>query len=150
MNDATQVLRRKRLLWGALALSLVANGFFVGIAAFGWFEGPRRGGPLRMEIDSVGKRLPEDYRTELREDMRELLPELRPHWRRLRELRGEIADLAAQPMPDRAAIDGRLAEIRSITTQTQTLVQSRIFDVALAFPPEVRAELAKKDEGERD
>ena len=150
MNDSVKGLRRKRVLWGALALSLVINGFFIGIAAFGWMDAPKRGGPLRMEIDSVGKRLPDDYRSQLREDMRELLPELRPHWRRLRELRREIAGLAAQPTPDRAAIDGRLAEVRSITTQTQALVQSRIFDLALTFPADVRAELGKEPDGPRD
>jgi uncharacterized membrane protein len=150
MNQDAHGFSHKRFLWGALALSLVVNGFFIGVAGFGWFDGPRRGGPVRMEIDTVGNQLPDDYRQRLREDVRQLVPELKPQWRRLRELRREIGGLAALPVPDRAGIDARLAEIRSITTQTQALVQRRIFDLTLTFPPEVRADLAKAPTDRRD
>ncbi|GGE27561.1 hypothetical protein GCM10007276_00920 [Agaricicola taiwanensis] len=147
MNPLSTSVNRKRLFWGILAASLLLNGFFVGMAAVGYFDPPRKGG-LRGEVDSIGRRLPDEYRSQLRQDVRALLPELRPLWRRLRELRREIGAEAARPQPDRAAIDTRLEEIRALTNQTQALVQTRIFDQVMGFPPEVRAGLAR-DENDR-
>lgn len=146
MSVLATMLKSRRLFWGALSLSLLLNGFFVGMAVTGWFDPPRRGGPIRLEIETVGRNLPDEYREQLKQDMRAMLPELRPQWRRLRELRREIGVEAARATPDRIKIQDNLKEIRSITGETQALVQGRIFDRVLAFPPEVRERLGTEPE----
>jgi uncharacterized membrane protein len=143
MNVLSAPTTRKRVLWGVLAVSLLANGFFVGMAAVGYFDPPHRKGGLRGEVESLARHLPEPYSSQLRQDLRGLLPELRPQWRRLGELRREIGAEAAKPQPDRAAINARLEEIRAITTRSQELVQTRLFEEVMAYPPEARAGLGR-------
>jgi uncharacterized membrane protein len=136
---------RRWLLWGLMA-SLALNGFLIGAVASGYFSGsPERRGMLYMETRAIGLNLSEAEAEALRGSVRELIPELRNDWRRLRELRREINTLAAAPEPDRTAIDARLAEVRDITRAMQESVQSRVFDEVLALPPEARARATEND-----
>lgn len=148
MSLLSNIAGRKRLLWGILTVSVLVNGFFLGMLAMGYFDPPRKGG-LRGEVESVSRRLPSDYGERLRADVRSIVPELKPQWRRLRELHREIGAEAAKPQPDRAAIDARLEEIRAISISTQARVQARIFDQVLTYPAEVRQGLAREDERRR-
>jgi hypothetical protein len=63
---------------------------------------------------------------------------------RLREIREEINRLAAEPRPDRAAIDERLAALRAEAEAMQAEVQRATFDAILKLPPEARASLAEQ------
>ena len=133
--------RRRWVLWG-LAASLALNGFLIGALATDFLTGAtERRGMFHFETRMLGRNLPESQADALRESVREIRPELRRNWRRLRELRREINTLAAEPEPDRAAIDARLGEIREITSGMQAAVQARVFDEVLALPPETRARL---------
>lgn len=133
-------------LW-ALAASLALNGFLIGAILSGYFVGEReRRGMFYLETRIIGQNLPEEQADALRSSLRELVPEMRPNWRRLRELRREINELAAMPEPDREQIDARLAEIRAITSAMQAEVQMRVFDEVLALPPDMRARLAEDDQ----
>jgi uncharacterized membrane protein len=60
----------------------------------------------------------------------------------MRTMRAEILRLAAEPTPDRAAIDGRLADLRTIASGMQAEVQKTTYDAVLALPPQDRARLA--------
>ena len=133
-----------RLLWLSLAASLALNGFLIGSIANAYLTAePVRRGLLSFELRSAGENLPVAEREALRRSVRELLPQLRVDWQRLRQLRQEINKLAAGPDPDRVGIDARLAEIREITASMQEQVQSRLFDDVLALPPETRALLRR-------
>ena len=134
---------RQRLAWGALAVSLVVNGFFIGAYATDYFakDERRRGGTLRVEWNAVADRLPQEYRDRMREDFKGRLPEFREGWSRLRALRQEIRELTAQPTPDRAGVEARLAQVRQISSELQLKMQTLMFDAVLDFPPEVRAAL---------
>lgn len=125
----------------ALFASLALNAFLAGLVVQDWMKPPQRGGLVRVESSYVIERLPAQRRIDVSRELRELGPELRPHWVRLRALRREIADLAAAPKPDAAAIDKRLAEIRTITTGVQERVQRRLFDAVLRLPPDTRKTL---------
>lgn len=144
---ATDRARRNRrwLVWG-LTASLALNGLLIGAIVAGLFAGPtERRGMFWRETRIIGENLPEEQVDSLRSSLRDMIPDLRGNWRRLRELRREINGLAAEPEPDRAAIDARLAEIRQITSRMQADVQGRLFDELLALPPETRARLAEED-----
>jgi uncharacterized membrane protein len=125
----------------ALFASLAVNAFLAGLLIQDWMKPPQRGGLVRVESSYVIDRLPAQRRAEVSEELRDLAPELRPQWTRLRTLRREIADLAAAPTPDAAAIDKRLAEIRAITSSVQEQVQRRLFDAVLRLPPDTRKTL---------
>ena len=137
---------RKRLWW-ALAVSLILNGLLVGwaISAYFMHEPPRRG-TLSLELRSLGDNLPASEREALRDSVRELLPELRERWQKLRELRREVNSMAAQPKPDRGAINAGLAEIREISANIQEMVQNRLFDEVLGLPAETRTLLKSSEE----
>lgn len=145
MSMFSNVTTRKRLVWGIMTVSVLANGFFIGMLAMNYVDPPRKGG-LRGEVESIGRHLPAEYNNRLRENVRALLPEMRPQWRRVRELRREIGVEVAKPQPDRAAIDMRLQEIQTITTDMQVKVQGRIFDQLMTYPAEARQGLAREDE----
>lgn len=133
--------RRRWLLW-SLTASLALNGFLIGALLTGLFAGqPERRGMLFVETRAIGENLPDEEAQALRAAMREMIPDMRDDWRRLRNLRREINALAAEPEPDRETIDARLAEIRDITREIQAAVQTRVFDEVLALPPQVRAGL---------
>ncbi len=146
-TSATDRARRNRrwLVWG-LTASLALNGLLIGSILAGLFAGPtERRGMFWRETRVLSKNLPQAQVDSLRGSLRDMIPELRGDWRRLRELRREINRMAAEPQPDRAAIDARLAEIRQITSRMQADVQGRLFDELLALPPQMRARLAEED-----
>lgn len=139
------VRRRRWLLWGFMA-SLALNGLLIGAVVSGLFAGQtERRGMFFRETRIIGENLPEEQVQSLRRSLREMIPEMRNQWRRLRELRREINALAAHPEPDRDEIDARLAEIREITSTMQADVQTRLFDELLAMPPEVRSRLVESE-----
>lgn len=147
MSEVARASRRRRLVMWALAASLALNGFLIGAIATGQFAGDReRRGMMHFETRIIGENLPAEERDAIRESLREMVPELREDWRRLRQLRREINDLAAAPDPERDAIDARLVEIRDITRAMQARVQGRVFDEVLALPPETRARLSEDAE----
>lgn len=151
MTGITPAPRRRRLLLWGLAASLAVNGFLVGLVATDYFSGDRRrGGTLYFETRSIGRNLPEAEREEMISAVRALLPDLRPRWRELRELRREINRIVAEPQPDRAAIEERLERIRRITAEVQMTVQGAVFDTVLEFSPEVRAEIPQEEEERPD
>ena len=70
-------------------------------------------------------------------------PDLQARIDRLRALRDEVNRMAAEPQPDRAAIDARLAALRAEAQALQGEVQKATFDALLKLPPETRAGLAQ-------
>ena len=67
------------------------------------------------------------------------------HFDRLNALRDDLGKLVAVPEPDRAAVDAKLAEIRSELSAMQAENQRVSTEALLALPPEMRAGLATPD-----
>jgi uncharacterized membrane protein len=145
----TPILRQPRR-WSAVALaaSLAVNAFFLGAAAthilplhsdFGP-DGPRA---LRFELHWLESRLPSASMEEVRNAVGALRPSAEAHIERMRSLRRGLGTLVAQPNPDRAAIEARLADIRSELQAMQAEVQGAVVDTLLKQPLDVRAKLAE-------
>jgi uncharacterized membrane protein len=133
-------------------VSLTLNLFFVGVALglaavhmpfgspFAGDDGERRSG-LYFELRGYADSLSEAHQQAIREQLALVMPEVDDLRARLRELREEIAELVVEPEPDRAAIDARLEEIRTLTNEMQEVVQRQGFDALLALPAEARGDL---------
>jgi hypothetical protein len=63
---------------------------------------------------------------------------------RVRDIRSEIMRLAAEPTPDRAAVDAKLAELRAESASMQEEIQAATYDALLALPPEDRVRLVEE------
>lgn len=145
MTGFAATLRRR---WPAIALaaSLVLNGFLIGALVADWltpgrgFSGPRFAG---FELRRLDDRLPQEAVERIAAELQPLGETMRERVARLRELRTEIMRLAAEPEPDRAAIDGRLAALRAEASSMQEEVQRTTYDALLRLPPEDRVRLAE-------
>jgi uncharacterized membrane protein len=144
MSGLAVFLKRR---WPAVALvaSLILNGFLVGMLVADSLK-PRRsfdGERLsRMELRRFDERLSESAVDVIAEELRPLAPELDEHIRRLRAIREEIMQLAAEPDTDRGAIDEKLAALRAEASAIQEIVQQATYDVLLQLPADERAGLA--------
>lgn len=148
MTGFAATLRRR---WPAIALvaSLVLNGFLIGALVTDWlkpgrgFTGPRFAG---FELRRLDEHLPQKAVDRIAAELQPLGETMRERVARLRELRAEIMRLAAEPRPDRAAIDERLAALRTEVSGMQEEVQRATYDALLSLPPEDRVRLAQAPE----
>jgi len=140
MTGETGAWSPQRLAFPALALSLLLNGFLIGVVVHSYLApAPSpRSGLIRAEVGRMVAHLPPEYQEKVRAEVRELVPDLRKDWARLRELRGRLHVLIAAGEPDRAEIEARLKEIREITTSIQAQTQQRSVEALLRIPPDVR------------
>ena len=145
MNGVSAFLKQR---WPAVLLvaSLVLNGFLIGMVAVDYFK-PHRGGfsaermtrfELRRLDDHLSKRAVDSIATSLKP----IEAQLEGRLAHVRALRAELMQLAAVPSPDRAAIDAKLAELRTETNAMQEVVQKATYDALLSLPAEDRAQLA--------
>lgn len=129
----------------ALVASLVLNAFLIGMTVADSFghrqrgSGPRLGG---FELRRLAEKLPSDAVRQVATELESQRPSLEARFQRLRAMREEINAAAALPNPDRAAIDQRLAALRTESAALQAEVQRATYDAILKLPPEVRAGLA--------
>lgn len=143
-------LSRQR--WPAIALvaSLLLNGFLIGMLIVDSLR-PHRGFTgvrvVGFELRRLADRLPEDAVERISADLQPLAPEMESHIERLRALRAEIRRMAAEPHPDRAAIDERLAGLRAEAAAMQEVVQRATYDAVLQLPAETRTGLAADPPG---
>ncbi|MBA3516084.1 MAG: periplasmic heavy metal sensor [Rhizobiales bacterium] len=151
MSALPAFVRRR---WPAIALvaSLLLNGFLVGMIATEAFRphgGQRQHGPraLGFELRRLAERLPGEAVDRISAELQPLGVGLQSRLDRLRAIRQEINGLAAQPTPDRAAIDARLAALRTEAASMQEEVQRATFDALLKLPPDTRAGLAESAAG---
>ena len=148
----TALLGLARQRWPAVALvaSLLLNGFLIGMLLVDWLGPEKRFTAARaaaFELRRLSEWLPEDAIDSISAELRALEPSIEEHIARLRATRAEIRRLAAEPSPDRAAIDERLAALRAEGAAMQEEVQRATYDVLLTLPPETRAHLAKAPAG---
>ena len=145
MSDP-RTIRRRRTASIALVASLVLNGFLAGALATGALRGPHRHGPgpkvFSFELRRLAEKLPQEDVDRVAAALRPLEPTTRAQIDTLRGLRQELYRLAAEPEPDRAAIEAKLAEIRREADAMSAEVHRATFDAVLALPPETRARLA--------
>jgi uncharacterized membrane protein len=134
--------------WTALALggSLILNAFLVGIIVAESWRGhhdrrlPRYAG---FELRRMADQLPDEAVADIAAKLNALAPAISDRLDRIRAARRDIARLTAEPEPDRAAIDARLAELRAESLAMQEAVQKATYDAVLALPPGVRTRLAE-------
>lgn len=129
-----------------LVLSLALNAFFVGAAAtdlirFDMDKGQHRHGVLRYELQWLAQRLPASAMTKVEAAVAAERPDAQLHIQRLHTLRGELGNLLAADPPDRAAIDAKLAAIRSELDATLSGAQAATVNSLLTLPPETRKKL---------
>jgi len=134
--------RRRWLAYGLLA-SLVLNAFLIGLAATDFFRPGHVGGPLRFELRWLQAKLPDSDFGRLKAAVDAIGPSVQAHIDRMREMRVELGTMAAAPQPDRAAIDRKLADIRSELDAMTKEGQETITATLLSLPPESRARLAE-------
>jgi len=147
MSGLSAFLRRR---WPAVALvaSLVLNGFLIGLLATDALR-PQRG-PFtgerfaRFELRRFDERLPQPAVDKVAAALKPLGPQIDERLATLSAIRAEIMRLAAEPTPDRAAIDTQLAALRAETAAMQEAVQRTTYDALLGLPAEERAQLADK------
>jgi uncharacterized membrane protein len=143
-------LTRQRWPAAALVASLLLNGFLLGMLVVDRlgpekaFTGSRA---AAFELRRLSDRLPEDAIDRISGALQALEPAMEAHIERLRATRAEIRSLAAEPVPDRAAIDDRLAALRAEAAAMQEEVQRATYDALLGLPPETRARLAEEPAG---
>jgi hypothetical protein len=144
MNALGSSLRRR---WPAYALvaSLVLNGFLVGMIAMDSFK-PRRGFSgerfAGFELRRLDDHLPREAVDRISAELQPLASDISGRIDSMRERRREIMRLAAEPEPDRSAIDAELAELRTEISAMQEEVQRATYDSLLRLPPEMRRNLA--------
>jgi hypothetical protein len=142
MNAFTAARRR----WPAVVLtsSLVLNAFLIGMVIVDWLKPhPRFSGErfATFELRRFDDRLPKDAGDQIAAELKPLGPELSDRIEALRAIREDIIQMAAEPNPDRAAIDARLAELRATASSMQQTIQQATYDALLSLPPETRAHL---------
>jgi uncharacterized membrane protein len=149
--SAAPTIRKWR--WPAVALiaSLVLNGFLIGMLvtnAFvphrGMFNGERF---ARFELRRIDDKLPKAAVDQIAATLKPLGPNIDERLGKLRAIRAEVMRLAAEPTPDRAAIDAKLTELRAETADMQEAIQRATYDAVLGLPAEQRAHLAEAPNG---
>lgn len=150
MVDAPARTRLRGWLWLALVASLALNSFFLGLALtdfgrdlFGKSGGDRQMRVVQTELRWLRGRLSPEAIATVQAALEPIQPEMRVRVDRLKALRADLDRQAAQPTPDRAAIDALLREIRLEVGAMQDTVQRTTFDALLALPAEARAPLAE-------
>jgi uncharacterized membrane protein len=142
------LFRQRRWSVVALVASLILNAFFVGVAAthflrpIGDFESERLH-HLRFELRWLAGKLSRNGVDHIEAAVGGLIPGAEAHIEKMRELRRGLGKLIAQPNPDRAAIEARLAEIRAELQAMQTEVQEGVVNALLTLPPDERTKLAE-------
>jgi uncharacterized membrane protein len=145
--------RSAKWRWPAVALvaSLVLNGFLVGMLATnalapkrGAFNGERF---ARFELRRIDDKLSKPAIDQIAAALKPLGPQLDARLAKLRSIRAEVMRLAAEPNPDRAAIDAKLTELRAETADMQEAVQRATYDALLGLPADQRQRLAEGPNG---
>jgi uncharacterized membrane protein len=146
---AMRILDRRRWTVLALAVSLVLNAFLIGATATDVIHfGERFRGPppaFRFELGWLKGRLPEEGFEQVKAALEANREIAKVHIDRLNALRDDLGKLVAVPEPDRAAVDAKLAEIRSELSAMQAENQRISTEALLALPPGMRAGLAAPD-----
>ena len=145
MNAFSAFLRRRWPI--VLAASLVVNGFLVGALAVDWLK-PHRGFSgerfARFELRRFDDRLPREAADTVAAALQPLASQVEERLQRVRDIRSQIMRLAAEPTPDRAALDAKLAELRAESASMQEAIQAATYDALLALPPQDRVRLVEE------
>ncbi|HYD17640.1 MAG TPA: periplasmic heavy metal sensor [Patescibacteria group bacterium] len=138
----TMTTDRTKLWLGVLLfLSLTANVFLGGIVA-GRHMGPGRlgmgGEPPVAKLMKSFRDLSPESRRKARAAAEESFPAVRQQMKIVREKRGRVKDIMAQPDYKQEDLDRAFKEVREETQKLMTLGQALGSDIAKALPPEER------------
>jgi uncharacterized membrane protein len=95
--------------------------------------GPRR--PLRAAADNLAPAQREAFRQALRDARRDAAPSVREG----RQQRARLADLLAQPSPDRRQVEAAMAGARAADIAVRGRVEAAVADYAIGLSPRDRA-----------
>lgn len=70
-------------------------------------------------------------------------PEIKQRLAEIRDTRAEVKEMLSRPEYDRAALEGKFADLRRLTTEAQTRGQTMAADIADAITPEERLKLVR-------
>lgn len=145
MTDVVLPRRRRSWLATGLVASLAVNAFLIGAVATDLMRPPEpvKIRPVHFELRWLQGRLPQKEFDMVAGAIAAARPEAEQHAEKLRSLRAELATLAAEPSPDRAAIDNKLAEIRTELSLMVADVQDTAISALLTLPADTRAGLAR-------
>lgn len=144
MTDVVLPRRRRSWLAAGLVASLAVNAFLIGAVATDLLRPePVKIRPVHFELRWLQGRLPQSDFNMVAAAIAAARPGAEQHAEKLRALRADLARLAAEPVPDRAAIDLKLVEIRSELSRMVTDVQDTAISALLTLPAETRAGLAR-------
>jgi uncharacterized membrane protein len=139
---------RGRWLTIGLTLSVALNLFLIGAGAGVIALGVRMaretpaGAPRPAGLLLATEALPQPARRNIRLMMRDVRDEVKADSDRSLALRRDAWGALADPKPDPAAIEQKLAQSRQIDIGVRTRVEQRIIDYAVKMPPADRATLA--------
>ncbi len=144
MSDTVPNPRNRRLLIGALVVSLAINLFIAGFVAARWLRPiPDRPTWPMAEIARGFERLPREQREELRRLTRERRQALRETITRLRQAQAEVNRILETEPFDPRALERSLARIRTLSNDVQREVHAMLLAAAEALPPDARRSLAR-------
>lgn len=145
MNAPALPLRRgwRRFLPGLLVLSLVLNGFLLGVLGGHWGQHLRGGPAWAQQFQGLAADLPAPERQVLRREMGQALVEMAPVLRALGQTRQDAATRAAAPHLDQAALAADFTRLRQQTNQAQAILQTHLLHALAQLPPDQRARLAQ-------
>lgn len=138
---------RRMLVWGLLVVSLAVNAFFASamvtdMVRFRYGAEDKSPRIIRTELRWLKDRLSPEAVRSIETQLDALRPDIIVRIERLKTLRSELSNLVAAPVPDKAAIDAHLRDIRIEVGAMQEQVQSRTFEALLSLPPDQRKALA--------
>lgn len=131
-------LSRPAVLGSLLAVSVAGNMFLGGVLAGRIGAHAMHPPMLERDFESRLASVPEAQRREMRERMRKSMPDMRRHWREMRELRQGLAKELARETPDRATIEKQLAAIRQQSSAMQEALHAGFVDTVLGLSPAER------------
>ena len=126
-----------------LVLSLILNGFLLGVLGGHWGQRLNGGPTWARQFQGLAADLPAPERQVLRREMGQALAEMAPVLRSLRQTRQDAAARAAAPNLDEAALAGDFARLRQQTNQAQAILQTHLLHALGQLPPDQRARLAQ-------
>jgi uncharacterized membrane protein len=130
---------KTKWLWGGVIVVSIAANLVLGAALIG-VNMQRHFHPFSVAMKKI-KSLPPQERQDLRAIARQEAPQLRQSLKATRESRVALAAYIASPNYNRVEAQKRFDDLRTRTSQSQTIAERMFLDMADRLSPQDRAKL---------